>query len=170
MLEIYMEKLRRGDISALEPIYEKTKNSVFAIALGIVRDYALAEDIMQDTFIKVKKYIRFYTTGTNAKGWINTIARNTALNLYNRRKREIYDLSAAPPDFSIPSARDESGLFGKVFEILDENESKIIVMHILGGLKLSEIAGILNKPRGTVRWQYANALKKLKRKLAKEYL
>lgn len=171
MLEIYMERLRRGDISALEFIYNETKNSVFAIALGIIRDYSLAEDIMQDTFIKVKKYIGQFKEGTSAKRWINAIARNTSLNLYNRRKREAFAIDDSRlADCGIPDTLDGSGLFKTVFRILSHEESEIVIMHVLGGLKLSEIADMLKKPRGTVRWQYNNALKKLRKKFEKEGL
>lgn len=163
-LESYMESLRRGDISALEFIYYETKNAVFSIAFGILKDYYLAEDIMQDTFIKVKNYIDKYKKGTNARQWIFTIAKNTSLNLYNRRKREIYSLeNTGKADYSIPKGADESGVYQTILRTLNGEESKIVIMHILGGFKLSEIADMLSASRGTVRWQYGNALKKLRK-------
>ena len=49
---------------------------------------------------------------------------------------------------------------------MSDNELKIVMMHTIGGIKLKEIAQILQSPQGTVRWQYNNALNKLRKNLA----
>ena len=85
MIEKYMNELRQGDSSALEYIYRQTSKSVFSICYSIMRNYHIAEDMMQDTFLKVRSNVDAYQKGTNAKAWINRIAKNICLNELKRR-------------------------------------------------------------------------------------
>ena len=167
-IEKKMELLRQGNISALEQIYLQTKNAVFAIVFSITKNYQIAEDLMQETFLKICSNINQYAKGTNANYWINSIARDLAINTYNRQKFESVTDFSERTDFHIGldiKLKDESGIFKIMSEVLDENEYKIVVMHTLGGMKLKEIAILNEKPQGTIRWQYNNALKKLQKKI-----
>lgn len=87
-IEAQMDKFKHGDELAFIEIYEATKHIVFATALNILKDYALAEDIMQDTYIKMRASVCSYQSNTNPVAWIVTISRNLSLNLYKQRKRE----------------------------------------------------------------------------------
>ena len=168
LIEKHMENLRQKDTTALEQIYLHSKNAVFSIIYSITRNYQSAEDLMQETYIKVFNNINQYKAGTNALSWIYTIAKNLALNSYNRQKHEV------STDFNEMSnmlaggeliLKDESGIFKIMSKTLDSNEYNIVLMHTIGGLKLKEIAELFKKPQGTIRWQYNNALKKMKIKL-----
>jgi RNA polymerase sigma-70 factor (ECF subfamily) len=171
--EKLMEEIKKGNISALEQIYTGTKNAVFSVVYSIVRDYGKAEELMQDTYIKVWDNIGSYNTRYKALGWICTIARNLAINSYNKNKREVFTDFEEEQKINLgPSKeivlKDESGVFKAMEKTLDANEYKIVLMHTLGGMKLKEIAAVIGSPQGTVRWQYNNALNKLKKTLAKE--
>ena len=173
MLEKDMKELRQGKSSALANIYEETKKSVFSICYSLMYDYSLAEDMMQDTYIKVRDNIDKYKPNTNAKSWINVIARNICLNELKKRNREVsVDFSKRPDNRGYDDIKihDESGIISIVVRQLDENESRIVLMHTLGDISLKEIARLIEKPQGTVRWQYSNALKKLRKNLKKEEL
>lgn len=80
-LDIFIKKFINGDASAFDEIYNRTRTSVYYVALSVLRDKALAEDVMQTTYISVLKNIRSYILGTNASAWIIKIARNEALNV-----------------------------------------------------------------------------------------
>lgn len=172
MLEKAMRQLRQGDGSALAVIYTDMKNAVFAVCFAIMRDYQLAEDMMQDTFLRLKNRIDLYNEGTNARTWILTLAKNICLNELKRRKREVASdfESLSIADSGKLRAHDESGVISAVIKNLGPAESKIVLMHTVGGISLKEIAGIFHKPQGTVRWQYNNALKKLRKILKREEL
>lgn len=170
LLEKQMQKLKNGDKSAMEQIYAITKNAVFSIIYSVLRDYGRAEEVMQETYIKVWNGIDKYKTD-KAHSWIYTIARNLALNSYNKHKREVCtDFTEVSDLFPAESLKvsDESGVFKAMEQTLDSNEYKIVLMHTVGGLKLKEIAIMFDKPQGTVRWQYNNALKKLVKNMNKE--
>ena len=163
-LEWHFIALKNGNTASLEFIYLNTKNAVFSVIYAILKDYQLSEDVMHDTYIKMSKNIMYYKPNTNPKAWIVTIAKNLAINVYNRRKRETsIDIdSSVYGEYKI----DENGNgmeLKKALSQLNETERQIVLLHCLGGFKHREIAKILDKPIGTVMWTYNNSLSKLKR-------
>jgi RNA polymerase sigma-70 factor (ECF subfamily) len=171
-LDLLMKKISYGDEDAFGELYGLTKDKVFYTALSIVRDRGIAEDVMQETYIKVRRNVNGYKEKTNPLNWITSIARNTAINEYNRRKRE----SSVDPEeseylFGTEDANIESSDTVKyMMKFLSMDERQIVTMHAVSGFKHSEIAEITDKPLGTVLWMYQKALKKLKKALKEEGL
>jgi RNA polymerase sigma-70 factor (ECF subfamily) len=169
MINKHLTRLRQGDNSALTDIYNLTKNAVFSICYSYMRNYQTAQDLMQDTYVNIIKHILKFKDGYNGRAWIHTIAKNLCLNELKKRKREtcvdfsLRDDLAGGYEQALP---DESGIIALACKVLSDNELKIVMMHTIGGIKLKEIAQILQSPQGTVRWQYNNALNKLRKNLA----
>src|ERR671929_1773560 len=63
-------------------------DSLYRVALRLTGDVTMAEDLVQDTMLKAYRAWHQYRPGTNAKGWLLTILRNTFINDYRRRKLE----------------------------------------------------------------------------------
>lgn len=170
-LDKYMIRLKNGDESAFDIIYNETKRGLFSFILTYTKNYHTAEDLLQNTYVKMRNSIDGYKAGTNASAWIFTIAKNLSLNEIKRQKRE------TPTDFS-----EQSNRFGEyeiedsistpmlkiIRETLTKSEQQIVLLHIAGGYKHREIADMLLKPLGTVLWAYRNAVAKLKKKLEEE--
>ncbi len=158
-----LDALKRGDEGAFEYLYNYSKKAVFYCAYSILKDRGLAEDIMQNTFIKVRQYAYSYQKGTKPLAWITTIARNLSINEHNKRKREVYtDFS----DYKVSatySMSDDKYVLDSAFKCLRERERQLVIMHVLGGLKHRELAEIFNMPLGTVLFKYNSALKKLRK-------
>jgi len=166
MLDKLIKKYIEGDRSAFEEIYVQTRKSVYYVALSILRDRALAEDVMQSTFLKVLRNASQYRQGTNASAWILRIARNEALNLKKSRSRE-----------QVVDERENEGVFGSYQQddygllvdlarrILSEDEFTIVMLVTACGYKRREIAKMLDSPTSTVTWKYNTALKKLRNSL-----
>ena len=74
-------------------------DALYRVALRLTADPSQAEDLVQDTMLKAYRSWRQYRPGTNAKGWLLTILRNTFINDYRRRKHEpvAMDLEAVEP-------------------------------------------------------------------------
>ncbi len=88
-LEKAFQALKKGDETAFVEIYEATHRLVYYTIYQILKDSELAKDIMQDTYLKVHEKIDSYRFDS-PKAWIMTIARNLAINAYNRRKKNCY--------------------------------------------------------------------------------
>ncbi len=168
-LDEKMLRLQQGDESAFEDIYKDTERGLFAFILSLCRDYHLAEDMMQTTYIRLRTTISMYQAGSNAYAWLYTIAKNATLNEIMRRKRE-----CAIEDFEDDARwgtydiEDESPVTRVMNRVLNNEERQIVTLHVISGFKHREIAQMMEKPLGTELWTYNNALAKIKKELQKE--
>jgi RNA polymerase sigma-70 factor (ECF subfamily) len=139
-------------------------DALYRVALRLTADPTLAEDLVQDTMLKAYRSWRQYRPGTNAKGWLLTILRNTFINDYRRRKHEpvAMDLDLVEPHALDRSPRetDPEGSFfsqivdAKVLEAIDALPTEfreVLVLSDVEGMRYAEIAETLKIPVGTVK-------------------
>jgi RNA polymerase sigma-70 factor (ECF subfamily) len=149
-------------------------DTLYRVALRLTADPTLAEDLVQDTMLKAYRAWRQYRPGTNAKGWLLTILRNTFINDYRRRKLEpvAMDLEAAEPHaiFRDVAEADPEGAFfaqivdRKVIEAIDALPAEfreVLVLSDVEGLSYAEIAEALQVPVGTVKSRLFRARRQL---------
>jgi RNA polymerase sigma-70 factor, ECF subfamily len=163
-IDVIIKELKSRNYQSFDTFYNLTKNQVFYAIVSIIKDQSLAEDLMQDTYVKFLEKIDQYKDGSNPYAYLSTIGRNLAINLYNQRKREVYSeelLETIPYQEEIET--DDAQIF-KILDLLEESEREIVVLHVINELKFREIANITQKPLGTVLWIYNKAIKKLKEK------
>ncbi len=165
-LENAIVTLKSGDESAFDLIYELTHRKIYYVALNILKDKALAEDIMQDTYLKFLEKLYDYKT-KNSLAYILTIARNLAINTYNKRKKELsyddhFDDYFHVEDY-IEFKVETKEVILKAMTCLNNVEKQVFLLHTLENLKHREIALILDKPLGTITWTYNQAIKKLRK-------
>jgi RNA polymerase sigma-70 factor (ECF subfamily) len=165
-IKLLVKQLQNGDISVFDDIYYATKDTVYYTILSIIKDSSLSEDIMQETYLKALEKIHTYKPRSSFNSWIVTIARNLAINEYNRRKRELkVDPQENEIIFGTVDSMSEKELMVKeMLEYLNPEDREIIIMHVIGDMKHREIAEVLGKPIGTVTWKYNEAINKLKNK------
>lgn len=166
----YLRQIRQGDSSALEPLYELTSKKLYAFCYTYLRNHHDSEDALSDTYLSVVRYADKFK-GKSGFAWLYTIAKNICLNMIRTRGRvEYVDLHDEETvntlhlldDTEQVRAEDESGIIALAKQILNENELQIVILHTVNGMKLKEIAKILEANESTTRWQYNNAIKKLK--------
>jgi RNA polymerase sigma-70 factor, ECF subfamily len=149
-------------------------DALYRVALRLTGDASQAEDLVQDTMLKAYRSWRQYRPGTNAKGWLLTILRNTFINDYRRRKHEpvAMDLEAVEPyalDRSIQEVDPEGSFFSqivdaKVLEAIDtlpDEFREVLVLSDVEGLRYAEIAETLQIPVGTVKSRLFRARRQL---------
>ncbi|MFW6285137.1 MAG: RNA polymerase sigma factor [Bacillota bacterium] len=165
-LHKYIKAFKKGDESAFDVLYDATKTPVYYTILSIIKDESLAEDLMQDTYIKMIKDLENYTEKGTFTAWLKTIARNTALNAYKRRSKEIdYDIQEGG-EFIFGHSEDTQEKRYEIEQLLKhlrDEEREIIIRHAIMDETHKSIAESMGKPLGTVLWTYRNAIKKLKR-------
>jgi len=153
------------DYTHFDDFYHLTKKQVFFAIVSIVKNQDQAEDLMQDTYVKFIEKIDQYHIGKNPYVYLSTIARNLAINYYNKEKRvikndEVIDL--IPSEHEVEENEiDIEWILGH----LDDQEREVVTLHVINDLKFREIADMLDKPIGTVLWIYNKAIKKLKEKV-----
>ena len=168
-LDKYIKRFINGDASAFDEIYNRTRKSVYYVALSVLRDKALAEDVMQTTYMRVLKNLHSYTLGTNASAWIIKIAKNEAINIKKIRMRE---QSVDEYDNLTLFGVSEPDTYGELTDLakrlLSDDEFLILMLVTACGYKRKELAKMLDMPIPTVTWKYQNALLKMRNTLEKE--
>lgn len=157
-----LSKVQSGEVSALGDIYDCLSKELFALALAITGDYALAEDVMQETFIKIIENIGTYRKDGNAKAWIMKIARNTSLDIRKRKYR------CAVLDFP-EDLQDECDTESVIIKLdvvsalnkLSEIDRQIVVLKTMLGLSHKQISEIVELSKDTTEKRYQRAIKKL---------
>lgn len=163
----YISKIKGGDMSAFDKLYAETSKGVYFMALSVLKDRGLAEEIMQETYIRLLKNLDNFDDTKNAMNWLLTMSKNLAINLYNRNKREIVtDPSLVTPDRQY-TMRDNS-IIDMALKNLSQTEFNVLMLCEIKGFKRREVAAMLDMPLGTVTWHYNKALKKLREILSKE--
>lgn len=168
-LNVLVKELQNGNMSVFDNIYYETKSIVYYTILSILKDSNISEDIMQETYLKALEKIHSYKPKASFKSWIVTIARNLALNEYNKRKREL-NVDSQTDEYMFGSVENNSEKELIVKEILlklKDTEREVVLLHVVGDLKHREISDLLGIPLGTVTWTYNQAIKKLKDELEK---
>jgi len=162
-----VKQLQNGDISVFDDIYYQTKDVVFYTILNILKDYSLSEDIMQDTYLQALAKIQTYKPTHSFKAWIATIAKNLAFNEFNRRSKTMtVDVQEDESYFgSTPSNIENKILIEQIFQILNETEREVVLLHVVADMKHKDIASIIDKPLGTVTWLYKTSIEKLRNQL-----
>ncbi|HEX2927483.1 MAG TPA: RNA polymerase sigma factor [Ruminiclostridium sp.] len=159
-------RISEGDKNALEELWTAMKDGLYSFILSYIRDKQLAEDALQETFIAIYKSAGKFKKGTNARAWIFTIARYSAISLLRKQKEEVYELdeTADISDGSDFERRTEQkDELDRLLDSLDEASRRILLMHAVNDLKHIEIAKILSLPVGTVYRKYSQGIKKLNR-------
>ena len=174
--EAALHACARGDQSALRRLYDQEGSRLLGVAQRIVRDAALAEDIVHDAFIKVWTGAGSYDPLRGAaRGWIYTITRHLALNAIRGAQREVAvdDDTASALDAKVSMERwadvvdsfafDTSpGRIGVCLEQLEPVRRKCLLHAYVDGLSHSEIAEKVAAPMGTVKSWIKRSLASLK--------
>lgn len=178
--------LCEGDETALAPLVEKYKRMVYRLAMQITKNHADADDVMQETFIKVYRSIRTFRKDAAFETWVYRIAVNEALNFVERRERQRTSAleTASETEYEVTTRyraqvendphvqAEKAELRHHVTEAVNSLSLKhrtVVILHEFEGLTHPEIASILNCSEGTVRSRLHYARKKL-RTLLKPYV
>ena len=158
-LDKCMIKVARGDETAFETLYVQTRRGIYAFIYSYLKNREDTEDIMQEVYIRVRQNAYRYKAGTDARAWMFQIAKNLALNALKQRNR------FAPLEWAEKPVhtRLHGELLDMMERILDEEEYRIIILHVLWGYKHREIAEQLSLPTGTVTSKYKRAVDKIKK-------
>lgn len=173
-LDNLMLHIARGDEVAFEELYNQTRSGLYSFILSICKNHHLAEDVMQNTYIRIRLSANMYKAGSNTLAWIYTIAKNLTFNELNKQKHELsIDFDDKGSKIGGQYTIDDkvsSPLLNVMKKVLNESEAQIISLHLISGFKHREIAEMLDKPLGTVLWTYKNALNKIKNNYSEEDL
>ncbi len=156
--------IANGQKDALSVLYREYGRMIYSVAFQIVRDSHDAEDVLQDTMVKIIRLSHTYRRGTNPKAWIMAITRNCAVDKLKNKNTEVSldSLVSETGEKHFTPAQDELVILQDALNTLSHEEQLIIKLKIHIGLSHSEIASVIGKSTVAVRKQYQRSLGKLK--------
>ncbi|MDQ3646851.1 MAG: sigma-70 family RNA polymerase sigma factor [Actinomycetota bacterium] len=156
-----------GDTDAFGELYDIFERPVFAIALRTIKDRQRAEEIVQDTFLKVWRNAGRFDPDQGTPGaWIFTIAKRSAIDLCRREQRTAIPSETVEGAASTPDASDEiwaTWEMNLLLASLPEEQRRAIDLFVIAGMTHAEIAERLDIPLGTVKTRVYTGLKRLRR-------
>lgn len=176
-----LARVANSDSQALDLLYERYARLVYSLALRILSNAELAEDVVQETFWRVWRRGATYQAGRGSVGgWIAGIARNLSIDELRRqrsRPSEVHDTAANPVLRDIEDARldvvgvalenEQRGLIELALGQITPEQRQAIELAYFGGLSQSEIAEQLHSPIGTVKTRIRSGLRKLREVLGR---
>jgi len=150
--EVLLTDMAAGCEKSFRLLYDAQANWVYAIAQRILRDPQIAEDAVQETFVKLWRTAgRFDLARGSAKAWIGIIARNCALDMCRRRQpgNETGDAALAMLEAEAVELPDPK--LGKCLGQIPSDQAKAIMAMYTYGFSHSELSEQLAIPLGTVK-------------------
>ena len=156
-----LARFRRGDETALDPLFARYEGAVFRFLFGLLRDHHRAEDALQETFVQA---LRFADGVDPAKfrGWLFTVAHRQAVLLKRKERR-------------MPAQADDLALLGLVDGSPDDPADRaddarrvrelqrvVIAARVFDGMKFREVAAAVGCPLNTALARMHEGLKRLR--------
>ncbi len=168
--ERLIKEAKAGNCQAFSLIYQKYGKQIFSFIYWRTSDIHLAEDILQDVFLKAWNNIKTYKIkGGSIKAWLYRIARNTVIDYYRVKKQTIslddvsFELASSETKATeLVDLKIELKKIKKAINFLPDIQKEVIILKFIEELSNKEVSKILNKSEGAIRIIQFRALKKLK--------
>ncbi len=174
--EHLVRRLQSRDPQAMADVYDRFGKLVYALIFRVVRNSAAAEDLTQETFIRLWNRVHAFDAAKGALGpWLLTIARNRAIDylrsVEGRSRESAVELQRLEqPEMFNDFERDilnidRVRLLKDAFAKLTPNQKLVIELAYYEGMSQSEMAERLRQPLGTIKTWMRTALKTLRAEL-----
>lgn len=147
------------DEQQVEGLYNQYKTGIYRYSLSILKNPAAAEDVLQDTFLRVLNADGCPWSPGKEQAWLYRVARNLCYDHLRKTKRT--QAEAEPTD---PGGY----LWLELTAPLNRQELEIVSLKILGGLTHEEVAHVLKCTTHAAKKRYERAIQKLRRQMKEE--
>ena len=175
--KLLLWKFKRGSGEALERIYDKYESYLITVATALLNNTHAAEDIVGDFFVSFVKSADRIKINGNLKSYMAVCVANLARNKLRRGKLEPGPLDGGDsiasangqPDLQAIQA-EETALLNKAMAKLPYEQREIIVLHLQGEMRFTQIAKLRGTSVNTIRSRYRYGLDKLRTLLNSEVI
>ena len=170
-----IQRVSEVDKEALEALYLRYQTPVYSLAMFMLKQPALAEEVTQDIFLNIwLKAGSFNAERGQPKGWIMSVAHHKIVDLIRSRRRTIVNTDPAdyetldllPAGGASTEAQVEQTLererIMRALATIPESQKEVIMLAYFGGFSQSEMAQRLDEPLGTIKTRVRLAMQKLR--------
>jgi RNA polymerase sigma-70 factor, ECF subfamily len=167
-----LTRVGAGDRAAFGRLYDRSAGQLFALALGICRRRALAEEVLQEGYVRIWRHAPQYDpTRGDPMAWLATIVRRLAIDALRRAGNEsplepghASDVADPDPDPLVHAMRtQEARTIHRCLDELEARQRSCILLAYFRGCSHSEVGARLGLPLGTVKSHIRRGLQRLKR-------
>ncbi len=162
-------KFKGGSSEALRRIYRKYGDYLLALAAALLKDVNAAEDVVHDVFCKFIESREELKLAGSLKSFLATCVVNLARDKLRARKSQTCDLGEAAARLLDTNEPEHDAIFGEQARDLNRaiaqlayEQREVIMLHIRGGMKFREIAGLQGISINTAKSRYRYGLEKLR--------
>jgi RNA polymerase sigma factor (sigma-70 family) len=163
-----MKLVQEGDTAQLALLFERHQMGLFRYLLGLTRNRALSEDLVQEAFFRVIKHARSYDDRLSFPIWLYRIGRNAYFDSQRKARgeavmeslKEIRSLEPMPEE--MVARKQDSMFLQKALEQLPEDRREVLELSRFQNLRYEDIARILECEVGAVKVRVYRALKELR--------
>lgn len=162
--QLFNELRSSNNNVVFESLYNKYSKLVYKIAFTILKNKDDSEDIVQSVFSKIYTLPKDTLPTRNILSWLYSVTKNESIALFRKNKNtididSIYEIEDT--DNEINNVIDNVE-FNRLISKLNDKEKEIVSLKLLTDLSFEEIAKLLNKPTGTIKWRYYKSIHTLK--------
>jgi RNA polymerase sigma-70 factor, ECF subfamily len=168
-----MTRLAKGDMAALGDIVKKHQNRVLSLSYRVLGDWQRAEDITQETFLRVHRAAKHYRPKAKFTTWLYRIVVNLCFDEQRKRAKAAGSLEDAAVEVLAKSEGNAAekeevvGLVRTAVNELPERQRLAVVLHRYDGLSHSEISEVTGWTESAVESLLVRAYANLREKLGK---
>ena len=166
-LEQLISNCKKNDTKAQSQLYKLFSGKLFSICLKYSRNYAEAEDNLQDSFVTIFKKVEQYSNKGSFEGWLKRITINTALRRY--RDKGLFNIinEGNIKDVSVEIEDDDISIdfLLKIIQELPDRYRLVFNLYVLDGYSHKEVSKMMNIATGTSKSNLARARLILKEKI-----
>lgn len=164
---------------SFQRLYEKYHQDIFQFLFYMVKDRELAEDLMQEVYIKVLKSYSNFEGRSSEKTWLFSIARHVAIDYFRKQKtlrqrileklelEQVLIVDKDPLPEEIAEQKEDIQLLYKALQHCNLNQRSVLILRFLKDLSVSETAEVLGWTESKVKTTQHRALKALRAYLEK---
>ena len=169
-----MRSIAKGQTSELGQLYLRHQEKVLALAYRILGQWNLAEDVSQETFLRVQRAAQAYRPDAEFTTWLYRIVVNLCLDEKRRQKRmpidnmqitELLRITTEHPGLA-QEKTEQIGAIWKALKKLNKRQKTAVVLHKIDGLSHAEISKQTGWSQSSVESLLVRAYRKLRKELA----
>ncbi len=166
-----IKRILAGNHEACVELVRLYHAPIYRLLVHLCRDAHLAEDLTQETFVAAWAACSKFKGSSSLSTWLHSIAYRKFIDMHRRGTRNVatgpdggleHVKSGDPAPYEAAFANDQSRRLYRALENLKPAERDVVVLHYLQGLSYEEMASVLQRPSGTVKWRTREALENLR--------
>ncbi|MFC1604077.1 RNA polymerase sigma factor [Planctomycetota bacterium] len=167
--KLLLWKFKHGSSESLEKIYDKYETYLITVATALLNNTHAAEDVLHDFFISFVTSAEKIKLKGNLKAYLATCVANLARNRIKRKQLEptvlddndAIESAALGPDL-LAIQKEETSVLNQAMSHLPYEQREVVVLHLRGNLKFTQIAEMRSTSVNTIRSRYRYGLEKLR--------